>query len=92
MKGINVAVAALLTTVVVRFAKKSVNNLIGAILMGIAFVLVFAFKIPTFILILAVIAGGIIYAACISRKSKPEKNNTEKNNIEKSGNGGSENE
>ncbi len=78
MKGINVAVAALLTTVIVRFAKKSVKNLAGAVLMAVSFVLVFVFKLPTFIIILAVIAGGVIYAACTSKSINKSINKEEK--------------
>ena len=48
LRGINVAVAALLTSVIVNFSKKTVKTVINAVFMIISFILVFFFKIPSF--------------------------------------------
>ncbi len=60
LNGINVAVAALLTSVIVRFAQKTIKNVWNALFMGIAFILIFFFHVPSFIVILCAIATGII--------------------------------
>lgn len=76
LKGINVAVAALLTSVIINFAKKTVKSLTNAIFMMISFILVFAFKVPTFIIILAALATGIILT--LIEKKKADKKGEEK--------------
>ena len=59
LKGINVAVAALLTSVIVNFSKKTIKNVWNAVFMLIAFVLVFFFKVPSFYIILVAIGFGV---------------------------------
>ena len=68
LKGINVAVAALLTKVVVTFVKKSVKNVIAAVGMILAFGVVFFLKVPSFLVILFAIALGITIAFINSKK------------------------
>ena len=68
LKGINVAVAALLTSVIVKFMKKTIKNIWNVLFMLIAFVCVFWFKVPSFIIIVAAIALGCINVARIRRK------------------------
>ena len=46
LKGINVAVAALLTTVIIKFAKKTIKNVWNVLYMLLAFVCIFWFKVP----------------------------------------------
>lgn len=60
LTGINVAVAALLTNVIINFAKKTIKNVWNAIFMLISFLLIFALKVPSFIVILFGLATGII--------------------------------
>lgn len=68
LNGINVAVAALLTSVIVRFAQKTIKNVCNALFMGIAFILIFFFHVPSFIVILCAIATGIILTVIKVRK------------------------
>ncbi len=68
LNGINVAVAALLTSVIVRFAQKTIKNVWNALFMGIAFILIFFFHVPSFIVILCAIATGIILTVIKVRK------------------------
>lgn len=70
LKGINVAVAALLTNVIVTFVKKSVKSVIAAVGMMTAFVLVFFLKLPSFVIILAAIVLGSSYAFIKAKKEK----------------------
>ena len=60
LTGINVAVAALLTSVIINFAKKTIKNVWNAIFMLISFLLIFALKVPSSIVILFGLATGII--------------------------------
>lgn len=60
LTGINVAVAALLTSVIINFAKKTIKNVWNAFFMLISFLLIFALKVPSFIVILFGLATGII--------------------------------
>lgn len=60
LTGINVAVAALLTNVIINFAKKTIKNVWNAIFMLVSFLLIFALKVPSFIVILFGLATGII--------------------------------
>ena len=60
LTGINVAVVALLTSVIINFAKKTIKNVWNAIFMLISFLLIFALKVPSFIVILFGLATGII--------------------------------
>lgn len=58
LKGINVAVAALMTWVIVNFAKKTIKKITNALFMLVGFVLVFFFKIPSFWIIIVAIGIG----------------------------------
>lgn len=60
LKGINVAVAALLTQVIVNFSKKTIKNWVNIIFMVLAFVLIFLFHVPSFWLILFGITTGVV--------------------------------
>lgn len=72
LKGINVAVAALLTTVIINFVKKTIKNWWNLLLMIAAFVLVFFFKVPSFILILIAILFGVLATFISVKKAKKE--------------------
>lgn len=69
LRGVNVAVAALLTSVIVNFAKKTIKNWINAVCALVAFALVFFLKVQSFYIILGAIIIGIIKTLIISKKA-----------------------
>lgn len=75
LKGINVAVAALLTSVVVNFSKKTIKTVWNVVFMLIGFVLVFFFKVQSFYVILGAIVIGIILTAVKLKKEKTSEDN-----------------
>ena len=70
LKGINVAVAALLTTVIIKFAKKTIKNVWNVLYMLLAFVCIFWFKVPSFIIILAAILLGCLNVVRLKKKAE----------------------
>ena len=58
LKGINVAVAALLTSVIVKFSKKNIKNIWNAVFMLLAFVLIYFFKVQSVWIILAALLSA----------------------------------
>ena len=64
LTGINVAVAAILTSAVYNFSKKSVKNIFGFILLVISFVLIFILKVGTVWVIFGSAILGVIIAGC----------------------------
>ena len=70
LKGINVAVAALLTSVIIKFAKKTIKNVWNVLFMLVAFSLIFFLKVPSFIIILAAIAIGCLNVVRLQKKAK----------------------
>ena len=60
LKGINVAVAALLTSTIINFMKKTIKKFTNAIFMMISFLLVFLFKLPSFWIILFALLIGVV--------------------------------
>lgn len=73
LAGINVAVAALLTSVVVKFAKKTIKKILHAVYMLTAFALVFFLKVPSvWIIIAALIAGVVISLIQVKKAAKNE--------------------
>ncbi len=72
LKGINVAVAALLTSVIVKFAKKTIKNVWNVLFMLIAFVCIFWFKVPSFIIILFAIVIGCLNVVRLRNKTPQE--------------------
>ena len=60
LKGINVAVAALLTSTIINFMKKTIRKFTNAIFMMISFLLVFVFKLPSFWIILFALLIGVV--------------------------------
>lgn len=69
LRGINVAVAALMTSVIVKFAKKTIKKFTNAIFMLISFSLVFFLKVPSFYIILVALIIGVILTAINLRKA-----------------------
>lgn len=60
LKGINVAVTALLTSVIIKFSRKTIKNFENVLFMFIGFALVFFFKVPSFWIILGAILIGCL--------------------------------
>jgi chromate transporter len=80
LRGINVAVAALMTWVIINFARKTIKNLENAIFMLLGFGLVFFLKIPSFWIILSALLIGVILTFAVRQ--------SEKNQQKHLGNGG----
>lgn len=72
LKGINVAVAAILTSAVYKFSKKSVKNLFGFLLLVIAFLLIFVFNVGTAYVIFGSAILGVILVSCRGEFRKEE--------------------
>ena len=70
LKGINVAVAALLTSVIIKFAKKTIKNIWNVVFMLIAFVCIFVFKVPSFIIILVALVLGCLNVLRIQKRDQ----------------------
>ena len=62
LRGINVAVAAILTSAVYKFSKKSVKNVFGFVLLVISFLLIFVFNVGTIWIILGSCILGVVLA------------------------------
>lgn len=62
MTGINVAVAAILTSAVYKFSKKAVKNVFGFILLLVSFCLIFILNVSTVWIILGSAALGVVLA------------------------------
>ena len=61
LKGINVAVAALLTSVIVKFSKKTIKNIWNAFFMLLAFALIYFLKVQSvWIIIASLVIGSLI--------------------------------
>lgn len=69
LRGINVAVAALMTSVIVKFAKKTIKKITNAIFMLISFSLVFFLKVPSFYIIITALIIGVILTVINLRKA-----------------------
>ena len=69
LKGINVAVAALLTTVIIKFAKKTIKNVWNVLYMLVAFALIFFFKVPSYLVILATLLLGCLNVVRLQKKA-----------------------
>lgn len=71
LRGINVAVAALLTSVIVRFSKKTIKSLWNAVFMLLAFALIYFLKVQSvWIIIASLIIGSLL---TLYRQKKAEK-------------------
>lgn len=70
LKGINVAVAALLTSVIVKFSKKTIKSIWNALFMLLAFVLIYFFKVQSVWIILASLVTGSLITLYRQKKVK----------------------
>jgi len=69
LRGINVAVAALFTSVIVKFVKKTIKKPLHVLLMLISFTLVYFFKLQSFWIILAAILCGVVITSVSLKKA-----------------------
>lgn len=69
LRGINVSVAALLTSVVFQFSKKTVKSILGFLCLAVSFAAIWFFKVPSYWMIIAGAATGVIVSV-LSRKMK----------------------
>ena len=70
LRGINVAVAALLTSVIVKFTKKTINNFWNALFMLLAFALIYFFKVQSVWIILSSLIIGCLLTLYKQKKQK----------------------
>lgn len=70
LDGVNVAVAALMTKIILNFTKKTIKNIFCFFLMAISFSLVYFFNVPSFYIILGSILIGVVMHFCIWRSKK----------------------
>ncbi|MCR4949677.1 MAG: chromate transporter [Treponema sp.] len=71
LRGINVAVAALLTSVIVKFSKKTIKTIWNVVFMLLAFALIYFFKVQSvWIIIASLIIGSLL---TLYRQKKAEK-------------------
>lgn len=78
LKGINVAVCALITDATLNFAKKTSKGAVSILLMLISFSLIFFFNVKSYIIIL----GAAVIAVAVYLIEKKFKKNDEKNSLE----------
>ena len=72
LKGINVAVAALLTSVIVKFSKKTIKNIWNALFMLLAFALIYFFKVQSVWIILSALIIGCLLTLYRQKKKGAE--------------------
>ncbi|MDY3721680.1 MAG: chromate transporter [Treponema sp.] len=70
LRGINVAVAALLTSVIVKFTKKTIKNFWNALFMLLAFALIYFFKVQSVWIILFSLIIGCLLTLYKQKKHK----------------------
>lgn len=70
LRGINVAVAALLTSVIVKFIKKTIKNFWNALFMLLAFALIYFFKVQSVWIILSSLIIGCLLTLYKQKKQK----------------------
>ena len=68
LKGINVAVAALLTSVIVKFSKKTIKNIWNALFMLLAFALIYFLKVQSVWIIIAALVIGCLLTLYSQKK------------------------
>ena len=70
LRGINVAVAALLTSVIVKFTKNTIKNFLNALFMLLAFALIYFFKVQSVWIILSSLIIGCLLTLYKQKKQK----------------------
>lgn len=69
LRGINVAVAALLTSVIVKFSKKTIKNIWNAVFMLLAFALIYFLKVQSVWIIIASLVIGCLLTLYRQKKT-----------------------
>ena len=69
LSGINVAVAALLTSVVYNFSKKTVKKISGIVILALSFILIYFLNVPTYWIIIGSAVIGVIVYEISKRKN-----------------------
>ena len=69
LKGINVAVAALLTSVIVKFSKKTIKSVWNAFFMLLAFALIYFFKVQSVWIIISSLVTGSLFTLYRQKRS-----------------------
>jgi len=82
LRGVNVAVAALLTSVIVNFSKKTIKNWVNLLFALTAFSLIFFLKVPSFYIILTAIFVGAMKTIILDKKAKKKEAAVSENNSE----------
>ena len=77
LHGINVAVAALLTSVIVKFSKKTIKNIWNAVFMLIAFALIYFLKVQSVWIIIASLVTGSLITLCRQKKTSGKETSDE---------------
>ena len=72
LKGINVAVAALLTNITFNFAKKTVNSFFSFVLCFCSFLTVFIFNVQSFYIIISAFLIGIVMYLVKQKNNKKD--------------------
>lgn len=72
LRGINVAVAALLTSVIVKFSKKTIKNIWNAFFMLLAFALIYFLKVQSVWIIIASLITGCLLTLYHQKKTSEE--------------------
>lgn len=69
LRGINVAVAALLTSVIVKFSKKTIKSVWNAFFMLLAFALIYFFKVQSVWIIISSLVTGSLFTLYRQKRS-----------------------
>lgn len=78
LRGINVAVAALLTSVIVKFSKKTIKSFWNAFFMLLAFAMIYFFKVQSVWIILAALVTGCLLTLYRQKKKLVVSENDDK--------------
>ncbi len=78
LRGINVAVAALLTSVIVKFSKKTIKSFWNVFFMLLAFVLIYFFKVQSVWIILTALVTGCLLTLYRQKKKLVVSENDDK--------------
>ena len=70
MKGINVAVCALITDATLNFIRKTSKGLFSFIILAVSFILIYFFKVPSYAIVLGAAMTGILIYLIQKRRVK----------------------
>lgn len=70
MRGINVAVCALITDATLNFIRKTLKGLFSFIILAMSFILIYFFKVPSYMIVLGAALLGILIYLVQKRRAK----------------------